>query len=362
MTTDTLAQSLFVVADLGSSQTRVLWSLAGDDTIDYRLFSADCALASGAQERFNSLGTESFLVRFGRNSFVTGLQAADNPLAADTIDEMKVEGAIPKILAAMHVALEATGLTQPLLTLVVLLPAVEHQSSSLLESSLQKYARKFECNGRSHQLKFEQLCCLPEGVGVLRYMASLFDRWQQENILTIMAGYRDLSMLTSRGFKDIFKARTARLGLLWLLKDIEEQIGHIDRMETARVLYEFGWKPITVEDCLPLTRVMSSHMKVDDARLIAKAIKVSRRKYREYIEKILRSISFSYEILLVAGGTGDFLAQAIVEELGTSTLFQPDPLINRIIKEYGFERAEAVRLADIFAIAFMHKSAVRAVA
>ena len=84
-------------------------------------------------------------------------------------------------------------------------------------------------------MEIHHLECLAEGCGILRYFTHLFPALETQSILTVMVGYRDLTLISSIGSKGSVTGRTARLGLLWMLKDMEKQLGDIDRFTAAEL-------------------------------------------------------------------------------------------------------------------------------
>ncbi|MEM9536429.1 MAG: hypothetical protein AAGA40_12260 [Cyanobacteria bacterium P01_E01_bin.45] len=340
-----------VLVDMGSSQTRVVW-LLNKYCVLYRHFLASCSLASASQSP-ESMGSDSYYVECGKASYVVGSRAVESPIAADAVDALKVEASIYRILAALHLVFEhyAREGESPSIALTLLLPSNEHRSFALLERTLHKSLKSFRCNGEAYELTLDSLDCFVEGFGVLKYSTHEDSGYASEKVLTAMVGYRDISFIASIGHQEILQAKTARLGLLWLLKDIEDQVGDIDRLKAARLLFELGSGSITAGAVRELTRVRSEAMKSQDAVLIAKAMRASRKKYWDFIERAFKSLPFEYEMLLVCGGTGEYLKEHLCNVL-PGYVATPESLIERIVENSDLDYAEAARFADIFGLAY----------
>lgn len=176
-----------------------------------------------------------------------------------------------------------------------------------------------------------------------------------------MVGHRDLSLVHSVGNKASVEGKTARLGFSWMLNDIEQQVGQLDRFNAAELLYELGDSPIRSEHCNRLTRTFSADLKQSERSIIAKAAIASRKKYKKFITEIFESLPMAgYHAVLLGGGAGDYLVSHI-QSLIDNKLLQPIPLINQLKEDYGFERSQAVRLADVYAVALMQQKSRQAV-
>ena len=352
---------LNVVVDVGSSQTRVLWNV-DDGSIVFRYFSSDCSLPSTAQTA-EVMGSTSFLVETPKVSFVVGQMAANSPLAESALEGLKIEPAGPKVMAALHVALQHTELADPVISLMLMLPYKERDSFRVLEAALKKhFSRGFLCNGIQYQPNVERIECLSEGAGLIRYFTDLDPELQSEQLLTAMIGYRDFSLIYSCGRESAFTGRTARMGFLWVIKDMEDQVGQLDRLKTAELLYRLGAGPMRKEHFLPLARTHSSDLKSAELSELAKAARASRRKYKEFVSSLLSGYPISdYRAVLLGGGTGDYLESYLKDLLGDK-LITPEPLVAEMQRDYEFERSQAVRLADVYAAALMQsKLALEAV-
>lgn len=344
-----MSNVLSVVVDLGSSQTRVLWSVDGGQ-ISAHWFTSDCSLPTSAQET-EEMGRNSYFVAYGKSSFVIGVDASASPLAETAREKVKAESAVPKVMAAMHVALAATGITSPSIDLVVLLPYSEFRSFKLLEKTLSKHLRKFSCNRIGYGLQIDHLECLAEGCGILRYFTNLFPSLESQSLLTVMVGYRDLTLIGSIGSNQSVVGKTARLGLMWMLKDMEQQLGEIDRFKAAELLYRLGDGPIRAADCTSLASTTTPELRSEELKLIAQAARASRKKYREFVGAVFKELKMNeIDAVLLGGGTGDYLFPFLNKTM-SEKLMPTTPLAKQLVKLLGCDESQAIRMADVYAVA-----------
>lgn len=350
---------LNMVVDLGTSQTRVLWTV-DDSPISFRCFTSDVSLPTSSQTA-DVMGSNSFLVECGGHTYVVGAQAAASPLSEGKRQAIKIEAAGPKVLSALHIALQRAQLSSPRISLSILLPFKECDSFSVLETALRKRMKEFLCNGVCYQLEVECLECLAEGSGLIRFFTHLYPSFEEQTILTVMVGHRDLSLIHSVGNNNSVEGRTARLGFTWMLNDIESQVGEIDRFKAASILYELGDSPIRSQHFRRLARTHAQDLRQAELSNMAKAARASRKTYKGFIKEIFKDLPMDiYDVVLLGGGAGDYLAKYI-EKLIDNQVVQPIPLINQLREDYGFERSQAVRLADVYAVALMQQKSKQAV-
>ncbi|MGK7913115.1 MAG: ParM/StbA family protein [Synechococcus sp.] len=344
-----MSSNLGVVVDLGSSQTRVLWSVDGGE-IAFDWFSSDCSLPTSSQNA-DTMSRNNYFLECGKASYVVGACAANSPLSENLREKIKVEGAIPKVLAALHSAISKSGIDNHKLNLVVLLPFNERKHFKLLERALCKHLKRFRCNGVSYDLNVNYLECLSEGCGLLRYFTEFFPSLEQQSILTVMVGYRDLTLITSRGSEENVSGRTARLGFLWMLKDMEEQIGEFDRFLAARLLFQLGDGSIRAQDLQGLACTTSPELRSHELKEKAKAARNSRKKYQAFIKSMFDDIHMhKYDAVLLGGGTGHYLFPFLNQTL-SDKLMPATPLAKQIMKALGCDEAQAARLTDVYAVA-----------
>ena len=344
-----MSNVLSVVVDLGSSQTRVLWSVDGGK-ISAHWFTSDCSLPTSAQET-EEMGRNSYFVAYGKRSYVIGVDASASPLSENARENVKAESAIPKVMAALHVAIAATELVSPSIELVVLLPYSEFRSFKVLEKALAKNLRQFSCNRVGYGLQIDHLECLAEGCGILRYFTNLYPSLESQSILTVMVGYRDLTLISSTGSNGSVVGRTARLGLMWMLKDMEKQLGDIDRFKAAELLYRLGDGNIRASDCTSLASTISQELRSEELKLIARAARASRKKYKDFIGSVFKELKIDeIDAVLLGGGTGDYLFSFLNETM-SEKLMTTTPLANQLIKLLGCEESQAIRMADVYAVA-----------
>lgn len=345
-----MAAKLLVVVDLGSSESRVFWSL-DKSKIVYHVFSSDCSLPTAAQVS-GKLSSNSYYVEYGKAGYVVGDGVAAGFLSEDLREKFKFESAVPKVLAAIYQVLSACQATEVELTLAVLLPYSEVDSFAPLEASLRKALGKFRCNGQALALNPKRLGCYFEGAGVIKYLVELGYGYEDKRLLTVVAGYRDLSLIRSVGAREVIKGKSAQLGFLWMLKDLEAQVGSIDRLQAAKVLHQLGTERISATDCRPLSRATHmADMVAEDAKYIAKAARASRKKYLEAIANTFAKLP-QHEIdeVLILGGTGAYLLPVLKEIIGDKVCF-PEQIFQRVQDHLEVDRERAIRLADGYAIA-----------
>ena len=343
-----MSSNLSVVVDLGSSQTRVLWSIDGGD-IAFDWFSSDCSLPTSSQAA-DTMGRKDFFVECAKSSYVVGDCAASSPLSENLREKIKIEGAIPKVLAALHSVITISGIGAHTLNLVVLFPFNERKHFGLLEKALGKHLKRFRCNGVAYSIEVSHLECLAEGCGLLRYFTEFFPSLEQQSILTVMVGYRDLTLITSLGSERKVSGRTARLGFLWMLKDMEEQIGTFDRFLATRLLYPLNEGSIRIGDLSELARTTSTELRTQELKQIAQAARNSRKRYQAFIKSMFDDLQFKYDAVLLGGGTGHYLFPFLNKTL-SDKLIPATPLANQLMKALGCDEAQAIRLADVYAVA-----------
>ena len=343
--------SLAVYIDLGSSQTRVLWSHDGQD-LKLVTYSSDCspslAEADGLVE-----GISSFWLSTPRTDpFVVGAEAADYPLANEIRERFKFEVAIPKILAGLHAAFVGSGASKTsALELCLLLPFNEHQSFSVLQKGLEKSAADFTCNGSHYCLNFQRIECLSEGSGILRHLTRKYPNFAGKTILTVMLGYRDSTLILSRGGREVLDVKSAKLGLLAFLKGIEKRVGDIDRFRAAELFYRTGGR-IHARTCKSIARTTSKEMAAMDAKSIADAARASKKFYQSSIDDFTQTVPLdSIDYVFVGGGTAEVMRDYLEKLFGEDRVYYPDTLTQQIQNHLGVDRSQAVRLVDIYAIA-----------
>lgn len=344
-----MASKLLVVVDLGSSESRVFWSL-DKGKVAYCLFSSDCSLPTASQAA-GKMATGSFYLKYGKYEFVVGAAAAPGFLSDELREGFKFEGAVPKVLAGVHLAISACECSDVLLTVAVLLPFGELEAFPALKSGLTDTLSKFRCNGVDYALQLERLGCFPEGAGAIKYLVELGYDYEDKRLLTVMAGYRDLTMIRSIGAREVLGGKTAPMGFLWLLKDLEGQVGSLDRLRAAQVLYPLASGRITMTACKPLSRATYTNMVSEDAKHIARAANDSRQRYLQLVENTFARLPLDeIDEVLVLGGTGSYLLPVLQKAIGDKVCF-PEQIFERVQDHLEVDRERAIRLADGYAIA-----------
>lgn len=214
--------------------------------------------------------------------YAVGFIAHKHFQARVVMTEPKYEWAIAKVLAAVGVMAVKEGLADEFdLALALPLPFVEWQSRHRFEKDIKKALTSFSFCDRPMSVNLKVFICVPEGGGhVLSRAQKIGSAFNQQKIVSLMWGYRDISVVVFD--KGEPSGVTVPLGFHEKIKMIKDRILWQESRERERILLEIvhqSGKNILAVNFEQLLLSADEGRKAEEAAHIAEVVKQVRAQY-----------------------------------------------------------------------------------
>lgn len=324
-------QTITICIDLGSSLTKVVWSLDNSPDINFLTMEPEIIecehghLDTYRSKRINlnSASKDDAWVNLKDNkqsSFAIGFLASAL-LAEANLKALKYESALYKILAVLGIIREQTQFRLAI-NLTILLPWSEWNDQSKLKEQIKKEAKSFLFRGKPINLRVLNCMCIPEGAGITlnRYTGILIQ--SSRFITTLVFGHRNTSILTfQRGM--MIEADTTNLGFFRLIDRIIELTSGLDRKLLNKIVYQLGDpvnpdNPILNQLCM--SQIPQNQQREKDEIIVA--IRTAQQYYWALISQWLqKQVPKSLSEVVVAGGAGKYLYHRLQEHFSTISTY-----------------------------------------
>ncbi len=249
-------------------------------------------------------------VKYQDEHYVTGFLAQRFGAVVNK-KALKYEGAIVKILATVGVIAIKEGLGNSLdLALSIALPYAEWQDRHKVELELETALSCFWFRDTELNVKLEFFKCFPEGAGLMLTRGKkLGEKFNSSKIVSLMWGYRDLSVIQSdRGLPD---GQTVKLGFLEMLEQIQSATSGLEEKELLLTLHKAGAK-ITTKNVYCLAKSFNPKRKAGEAINIVEAIKRERTNYWQKVMKwLLMALPHDSHEIVIGGGTAYYFEREL---------------------------------------------------
>lgn len=277
------------------------------------------------------------------------------------LDSSKYEPAIPKILAAVGTIAEREQLPDEFdLYLATLLPYGEWDQRDLLETRLRAALTDFSFRGRSLSVELAHFNCKPEGSGMtLARLERLQERAREMRLLTVMAGHRDLSLLTFERGCLVEGLTHSHLGLSWMLRKASERYPFQSK-SLLNVVFAAKDK-LKPRACRALASSRDASAKTKESKLIVDVLTSARDEYLARVREWLGDrLKIQPDEAIVGGGTALYLADELQSLLAPIPIAWSGGLVEDVREAFhlnGNDRAAlSTRLADVYGLSrSLHK-------
>lgn len=247
-------------------------------------------------------------VEYDNECYVVGFLARDKRFNGTVeLGNLKYEGAIPKVLAAVGAIANKFGLPDEFdLALTLPLPFNEWQDRKKFERAVTKALSSFNFRKRNLTVGVKFFMCVPEGGGlVITRNKKLGAESDRKKVIVIMIGYRDISVVISE--RGIITGKTEALGLAEMISLIISRTSGLDPNLLLLAIHQTGTanKAKSVEQ---LARSQKAGFKAEEANDIVEAIRKSRIEYWRRVSKWLDKYTpTAADEVVVGGGTAEYL-------------------------------------------------------
>lgn len=249
-------------------------------------------------------------VEYGGSYFAVGFLAHKRFGSRVIVDELKYEWAIAKVLAAVGVIALKQGLPEEFdLALGMPLPYSEWRTREKFEREASEALAEFSFCGHPLRVRLRYFVCVPEGGG---HMMVRGDRlgidFNQEVIVTIMFGFRDLSVVVSD--RGVISGHTEPLGKYRMLRLVQGRTaGHTSRERERKLLETIHKVGGAIKPKHFHSLALSKHKgrKAEEAVEIAEAVKSARAEYWAMVSRhLLSAIPADANEIILGGGVSDY--------------------------------------------------------
>lgn len=254
-------------------------------------------------------------VTYGGRTFAVGQLAQILMNASFSLNLLKSELAVAKVLAVLWLAKEQFNLTDVIeLDFVCLLPGSELADFDFFRKSLKDALKKFKTPTGTLKVKLSSASAFPEGFGCLTEFlsgSSVIDR-DRDSVGVLMAGYRNISFFTSTG-GNLSNFATSNLGMASLVQQVIDSTSgyNLETLTPAIVSYD---KSKNLEDLLPVLRKKSEDDRERELKLLVKEIDTAYREYGiklvSWLDERVAKLS-KLDAFLLAGGTTTHITQIL---------------------------------------------------
>ena len=249
-------------------------------------------------------------IKYDDEYFVTGF-LAERFGAILNKKALKYEGAITKVLATVGAIALREGLGTSIdLALSIVLPYSEWESREKIRQEVETALERFWFRDIEFSVNLDFFKCLPEGGGLLLTRGKKLGKsFNVSKIISLMWGYRDLSVLTSD--KSLIDGQTAKLGFLEMLELIQKRTSGLEEKELLYALHAVGNK-ITTKNISHLAKSQSPKRRAEEVIGIAEAIKRVRAEYwRRVSGWLLMTLPKDSQEIVIGGGTAYYFRKEL---------------------------------------------------
>ena len=366
MKQDEATPKLLLTLDPGTTDSKICYRIAeGGNLSSFKLLLMNSITTIVSREsieayessRITTPNPESEAwIKYDDEFYVTGFLAERFGAILDK-KALKYEGAITKVLATVGAIALKEGLGTSIdLALSIVLPYSEWQDREKIRSILETALERFWFRDIEFSVNLEFFKCLPEGGGLLLTRGKkLGNAFNESKIISLMWGYRDLSVLTSH--RNLMDGVTGKLGFLEMLEQIQKRTSGLEEKELLYAVHKAGAK-INARNLKHLAKSQNPKRRAEEVIGIAEAIKTVRADYWGRVSRwLLMKLPRDSQEIVIGGGTAyyfhkelkDFMARNYQEtkvywsanlEKDVQTVFNLDPNIDSI----------CVRLADAYGV------------
>lgn len=274
------------------------------------------------------------------------------------LKKRKFELALPKVLAVIGAISEEKNLPNgTAIKLGTVLPWSEYSDRKLFHQLLTQALTSFQFCGTKKSFTLDTFLCIPEGGGVLFQGREPGSSFQNLNLIVLMMGFRDISLLfVDKG--QMSSGLTEPLGFSHLCKFVAKQTGFRDHQKLAQSICKAG-KNLNSKALLPLLGNLGKAYRESKLEEIKEAITWAKEQYLLKISELLEvEIESSVDEIIVAGGTANFLRtelNTILKQTPAKNVLWCENLEKRIRSSFSTQIKEnslQYRLADVYGLFF----------
>ncbi len=306
-------QKLLLTLDPGTTDSKICYRILDEDELSsYQLLLMDSKTTTVSRESISAyeanrittpLPESEAWIKYDEEYYVTGFLAQRFGAVLDK-KALKYEGAITKVLSTVGVIVTKEGLSPSLdLALSIALPYSEWQDREKIERELETALSSFCFRGREFSVNLDFFNCIPEGGGLMLTRGQKLGRkFVESKVVSLMWGYRDLSIITSDC--SVIDGQTTKLGFLEMLEQIQKLTSGLGEKELLKVVHSAGSK-ITANNVKSLAKSQNPKRKADEVIQIVEVIKRVRAEYWSRVKQwlVMTLPSDSQEVVLGGGTT-----------------------------------------------------------
>ncbi len=325
MKQDEATPMLLLTLDPGTTDSKICYRVAeGGSLSSFKLLLMESLTTNVSIESIEAYESDRITtplpeseawIKYDEEYYVTGFLAQRFGAVVDK-KALKYEGAITKILATVGVIAVKEGLSTNLdLALSVVLPYSEWQDRNKIQQELEMALSSFCFRNTEFAVKLQFFKCFPEGGGLMVTRGKkLGHQFSQSKIISLMWGYRDLSLVTSN--RCVIEGKTAKLGFLEMLEEIQRLTSGLEEKELLYAVHKAGAK-ITTKQIQHLAKSQSPKRRAEEILQIAEAIKRVRAGYWQRVNKwLVMALPHDSQEIVVGGGTAYYFQKELKDFLG----------------------------------------------
>ncbi|MDJ0573703.1 MAG: ParM/StbA family protein [Xenococcaceae cyanobacterium MO_234.B1] len=318
-------QMLLLTLDPGTTDSKICYRVSeGENLSSFKLLLMDSVTTTVSRESISAyegdrittpLPESEAWIKYDEDYYVTGFLAQRFGAVVDK-KALKYEGAITKVLATVGVIATKEGLASNLdLALSIALPYSEWQDRNKIQQELETALSRFWFRGQEFSVNLEFFKCFPEGGGLMLTRGKkLGSSFNQSKIVSLMWGYRDLSVITSD--RCVIDGQTAKLGFLEMLEQIQKLTSGLESKELLHAVHSAGAK-ITTKNIKHLAKSQNPKRKVEEVLDIVEVIKRVRGDYSRIVLKwLLMALPQDSHEIVIGGGTAYYFQRELKDFLG----------------------------------------------
>ncbi len=312
---------LLLTLDPGTTDSKICYRVSeGEELSSFKLLLMDSKTTTVSRESIETyeanrittpLPESEAWIKYEDEYYVTGFLAARRFKAVLDKKALKYEGAITKVLATVGVIVTKEGLSPSLdLALSIALPYSEWETREKMERELKTALSSFCFRGREFAVNLEFFKCIPEGGGLMLTRGKKLGRkFVESKIVSLMWGYRDLSVVTSDC--SVIDGQTIKLGFLEMLEQIQKLTSGLEEKELLRVVHSAGAR-ITANNVKSLAKSQSPKRKAEEVIQIVEVIKRVRAEYWSRVKKwLVMTLPPDSQEIVMGGGTTYYFQKEI---------------------------------------------------
>lgn len=317
----TSKQTIIVAFDPGTSLTKVIYSqLLETELSRPKLLTMEPTVTEITDESIKFYQKRKLLETEAKNEswikiqelcYAVGTFAQNQFQGFQDIKSLKYELAVLKILSAVGIIAEQEKLPESFdLSLAVPLPYSEWEDQDQIQEEIKVGLSNFIHRGKTHQVNLDKFLCVPEGGGHALYCSQqLKQQFLSMKIVSLMMGYRDISLITFDQGK--ISGQTASLGLAQMLSVIKSRTSGQTERRLLKPVHS-ALDKIAPNQFKSLVLSRNQNNQAIEAEKIAIAVQTARH---EYLLKLSQWLSINLEVdtdqLIVGGGTAFYVYSSL---------------------------------------------------